>query len=350
MHWRRCCNNDGIITVADIKQINHYYPFGMNMEGNWNGAAGSNKYQYNGKEWNDDFGLGLNDYGARFYDPAVARWTAVDPLSEIYGSSTPYHYGMNNPILYIDPTGMASEAANTGMMRNDESTSYERFTDNNQKAINGYAQSDVATSITPYGYRTQDSKTGEVIKDVLEGWNINCGCGGQGEPPCPSVHNGNLLEDIKNGFSYSLRALGWMTKETATKVDKEVFDGAGADLNNGQYKKAGTSIVMSLLFSRMKYLKPLWTATSKLNSVKNAYLHWKKHQSDFPEFINAKQYVEGALQFLQNSPVGTLVKMRPNGDVLKYHPATNTFGVMDASGIPRTMFRPTDGINYWLTQ
>lgn len=47
---------------ANIKQINHYYPFGLNMEGKWNGANGNNK------EWNDDFGLAWNDYGACFYD------------------------------------------------------------------------------------------------------------------------------------------------------------------------------------------------------------------------------------------------------------------------------------------
>ena len=101
-------NNDGVITVADIKQINHYYPFGMNMEGSWNGAAGSNKYQYNGKEWNDDFGLGLNDYGARFYDPAIGRWGAVDPLAEKYMRWTPYNYAMNRPTNVIDPNGMAA--------------------------------------------------------------------------------------------------------------------------------------------------------------------------------------------------------------------------------------------------
>ena len=100
-------NNDGIITVADIKQINSYYPFGMNMEGNWNGAAGSNKYAYNSKEWNDDFGLGLNDYGARFYDPAIGRWGAVDPLASMYAAFSPYNFTMNNPIKFIDPNGMA---------------------------------------------------------------------------------------------------------------------------------------------------------------------------------------------------------------------------------------------------
>ncbi len=63
-------NNDGLVTVAatELKQINSYYPLGMNMEGNINGSSGKNKYAYNGKEWNDDFSLGWNDYGARFYD------------------------------------------------------------------------------------------------------------------------------------------------------------------------------------------------------------------------------------------------------------------------------------------
>lgn len=94
----------------------------------------------------------------------------------------------------------------------------------------------------------------------------------------------------------------------------------------------------------------LWTSTSKLSSAKNAFKHWKDHGKEFPEFINAKQYVEGAKSFMHNSPAGTLIKTRANGDILKYHPGTNTFGVMDASGVPRTMFRPTNGMEYWLRQ
>jgi RHS repeat-associated protein len=101
--------DDGVITKDDIVQINHFYPFGLNMEGDWNGAPGKNKYQYNGKEWNDDFGLGWNDYGARFYDPALGRWNAVDPLAEKAQDWTPYRYGFNNPIKFIDPTGMAED-------------------------------------------------------------------------------------------------------------------------------------------------------------------------------------------------------------------------------------------------
>ena len=76
------------------------------MNGNFNGANGYNKYQYNGKEWNDDFSLGWNDYGARFYDPAMARWVAVDPLSEKYLRWSPYIYTKDNPVRFIDPDGM----------------------------------------------------------------------------------------------------------------------------------------------------------------------------------------------------------------------------------------------------
>jgi RHS repeat-associated protein len=101
--------DDGIVDASDIIQENHYYAFGLNMEGPWNGAAGDNKYQYNGKEWNDDFGLGWNDYGARFYDPAMARWVAVDPLAEKMTRYSPYNYCFDDPMRFVDPDGMAPE-------------------------------------------------------------------------------------------------------------------------------------------------------------------------------------------------------------------------------------------------
>jgi RHS repeat-associated protein len=106
-------NNDEAITVNEIAQVNHYYGFGLNMEGNWPGADGSNKYQYNGKEWNDDFGLGWNDYGARFYDAAIGRFFTKDRFAEKYKSLNPYQYAANNPIKFIDVNGDSIQPTDT---------------------------------------------------------------------------------------------------------------------------------------------------------------------------------------------------------------------------------------------
>jgi RHS repeat-associated protein len=97
----------GTIKVEEIVQTNHFYPFGANMEGTWNGSfpEAKNKYQFNGKELNSDFGLEWNDFGTRFYDPSVARWLSVDPLSEKMNRHSPYNYTFNNPVRFIDPNG-----------------------------------------------------------------------------------------------------------------------------------------------------------------------------------------------------------------------------------------------------
>ena len=98
--------------------LESYYPFGMSM-GNalsYNNTDDSpeNKYKYNGKELQDDFGLEwyslsrtyFGNYGARFYDPSIARWHVADPLAEKAYHFTPYRYAFNNPISFVDPDGM----------------------------------------------------------------------------------------------------------------------------------------------------------------------------------------------------------------------------------------------------
>ena len=47
-------------------------------------------FRYNGKEFIAMNGLNWYDYGARFYDPQIGRFTTVDPLAEIFNIRSPY--------------------------------------------------------------------------------------------------------------------------------------------------------------------------------------------------------------------------------------------------------------------
>ncbi|GJM33746.1 MAG: hypothetical protein DHS20C18_27470 [Saprospiraceae bacterium] len=107
-------NGDGGIRVSVNPEVNeliqehHYYPFGMEFEGPWTVHLQKElAYQYNGKELNEDLELGWLDYGARWYDPAVGRWNAVDALADDPNQvdKSPYAYAWNNPVNLTDPDG-----------------------------------------------------------------------------------------------------------------------------------------------------------------------------------------------------------------------------------------------------
>lgn len=70
------------------------------------------KYKYNGKEYQDELGLNMYDYGARNYDPALGRWMNIDPKAEKYFNHSPYTYVLNNPVFCIDPNGMEVDVTN----------------------------------------------------------------------------------------------------------------------------------------------------------------------------------------------------------------------------------------------
>ncbi|NLJ40797.1 MAG: RHS repeat-associated core domain-containing protein, partial [Clostridiales bacterium] len=88
-----------------VAQITHYYPFGMSFAESTN--ASKQPYKYNGKELDTENNLNTYDYEARLLGVAVPRFTTVDPLAEMYPSISPYAYCNNNPLRFIDPTGMA---------------------------------------------------------------------------------------------------------------------------------------------------------------------------------------------------------------------------------------------------
>lgn len=91
---------------GSVVQRDDYYPFGLTFN-HWNQSTqggGENLYKYTGKE--DQPETGWIDFGARMYQAELGRWFAVDMLADRAPQLTPYRYGFNNPIRYLDPDGL----------------------------------------------------------------------------------------------------------------------------------------------------------------------------------------------------------------------------------------------------
>jgi len=120
-----------------VVQVNHYYPYGMAFAGGgMSGNAGahpveggvsvaggsleiggetggmelarpgaSQPYRFLGNELYTSNSLGLYDFNARMYDPALGRFLSVDPMAEGYRHLSPYAYCAGNPVVYADKDG-----------------------------------------------------------------------------------------------------------------------------------------------------------------------------------------------------------------------------------------------------
>jgi RHS repeat-associated protein len=89
---------------ATVVSATDYYPFGLEMKGR---TYSNDKYRYgfNGMEKDKEFN---ETYTTEFrqYDPRIGRWLSVDPLTRKFPDQSPYTAFNNNPIFYIDPTGL----------------------------------------------------------------------------------------------------------------------------------------------------------------------------------------------------------------------------------------------------
>ena len=115
----------GIDAVVDedgnVVERKDYLPYGSERAGD---SESDENYGYTGKELDDE--TGLYYYGARYYDPAIARFTQIDPL--VLGESekglesaltnpqrlNSYLYVRNNPLKYIDNNGQWEEPTHYG--------------------------------------------------------------------------------------------------------------------------------------------------------------------------------------------------------------------------------------------
>ena len=78
------------------------------------------KYTFNAKELDEE--TGMYYYEARYYAPPV--FTSRDAMFEKYFWMSPYAYCANNPVKYVDPTGMEGEVTDLVIADETRGTNY----------------------------------------------------------------------------------------------------------------------------------------------------------------------------------------------------------------------------------
>lgn len=67
------------------------------------GNAVAQNVKSNGKEFQEELGLNLYSMDWLSYDPAIGRWTGIDPVT--HHDKSPYNAFDNNPVFWADPSG-----------------------------------------------------------------------------------------------------------------------------------------------------------------------------------------------------------------------------------------------------
>lgn len=87
-----------------------YDPWGMILEGRSYVSNADARYRFTSQE--RDVETGNHWFVTRQYDGRLGRFFSVDAHADLYPSISPFAYVGNNPVAFIDPTGMDSSYYN----------------------------------------------------------------------------------------------------------------------------------------------------------------------------------------------------------------------------------------------
>ncbi len=125
---RHMIDNSGVVQNTIV-----YDGFGnITSESN---ASFEDRYKWTGREWDTEAKLQYNR--ARFYDPAIGRWTSQDPLGFAAGDSNLYRYVNNRPVMATDPSGLQQVWERTGRQRNIDGREVVRYQADGSPRKNG---------------------------------------------------------------------------------------------------------------------------------------------------------------------------------------------------------------------
>ncbi|MGQ1608090.1 RHS repeat-associated core domain-containing protein [Acinetobacter baumannii] len=328
--------------------------------------------------------IGLVHMNGRVYDPQVGRFTSADPTIDgadnLQGYNR-YSYVQNNPGTLLDPSGYSwfskvtkeiGRAFTTVLddwlgtcskSRGDCNVTIGATYGANNQGVG--SQNDGRTTVQPFigfGGSNQYNQINLPAYEVGDIFDSTRGI----DPNDRRLIDGyelawernHLLEEqgSDSDEDTTLRVIGAVNNELTAFHHTWTYGLYGSEPTSGGYVGQTAGMVAGLFtgstevaIARNVGKGAIWSATKAKSGVANAFGHWKKHGKEFPELLNAKQYVEATRKFLTNPPTGTLTKVRPNGEIVRYNEKTNVIGIMTKYGVPKTMFKPDPKLHGYKT-
>ena len=128
-----------------------YYPDGLPYDECY--RADEQPYKYGELEFIEMHGFDSYDNGRRHYSPAMHRFTSFDPLAEHFYHESPYAHCGNDPVNYIDPSGMIKLNHND----DDSDENIENEDDDSSDPILGKELPEVVVTAKTHQYNGQSS-------------------------------------------------------------------------------------------------------------------------------------------------------------------------------------------------
>lgn len=248
----------GLITnlAGTVSQHMEYLPFGELLVDEHLNSHNS-PFKFNAKEF--DAETGNYYYGARYYSPKDNLMLSVDPEFAKFPSFSPYAYTLQNPVRYVDPTGMTAEDHEYSIDKDGRVRKEQHIEGSTTDTL--HTKENWDCSITNEGIVVNDQNILSQLAETRTDWNMNYG--NDIYPGSYSLTTANNFSEVKKIFEFASKSS--MVEWKLNKHSDGVF------LGTNHYSGAVNSY--SLCLSNLTLLESYHShpGTSSVDDVASGY-------------------------------------------------------------------------------